>query len=648
MLGDIVSPAFDVGDHLPIAFGVVSRCGKLMPLMLVVATTHRMRGCGSGGALLLSWGILRGGPGLFENASLCVPLIFTALAKYAGKHHEAGGLGGAAQQLTLPPSGRQCISTLRIRRALMKSGQGAQMMAAAGYGSRASAAAASAPAGAAVAIAAAWLMAWPREAASPSAAADYSGSDCDSKSESESGADFDVADTTGMMDVDAEPDDNNDRWGAEAHSFGALGQNSHGNGSQTTRQRTAMALHTGEGLRSAAPYSNSSYLPPATFNERDHAEQCAAALHVVAQVGGNSGVQQMMLGLMHDSASRFVALYTVAAGSPPPVGHVLPPSAAVWSTPEQQLEDTMSVHSGARFYTMRGRTAAARGDLGCIYVDYVRLLRTYVQHGSGANGIFFEPFIDQYMTEDTDGAAVTAPVYNVREIEDGADATGAYLPPGLAVGELDVVISGSWPDGGGPTWIERVLSSTRAGALKFFSIGTEDFATMAAVPLPAGITELGLLCVGCDEEPDHHPPLQVPDSVTELHLSGVPLRKVHAPLSLASLRLHYCSAFTRLHEAFGDMTALERLDVVECAALSELPESIGNLKSLTSFGLIICHSLTSLPESFGGMTALTSVDLNECESLKSLPESLSCLTALTTLNLIDCQSLMSLPDSFGN
>eukprot|EP00611_Tribonema_gayanum_P006101 TRINITY_DN1538_c0_g1_i1.p1 TRINITY_DN1538_c0_g1~~TRINITY_DN1538_c0_g1_i1.p1 ORF type:complete len:233 (-),score=48.28 TRINITY_DN1538_c0_g1_i1:1039-1737(-) len=108
-------------------------------------------------------------------------------------------------------------------------------------------------------------------------------------------------------------------------------------------------------------------------------------------------------------------------------------------------------------------------------------------------------------------------------IEDGADAHGVYLPPGLAVGELDVVISGSWPDGEGPTWIEHVLSSTRAGALKSFSIGTEDFATMAAVPLPAGIAELELLCVGCNEEPDDdHPPLQVPDSVTELHLNGVP------------------------------------------------------------------------------------------------------------------------------
>ncbi|KAG5177111.1 hypothetical protein JKP88DRAFT_249023 [Tribonema minus] len=422
MLG--VSPAFDVGDHLPIAYRVVG--GELVPQRLKLATT--MRGCGRGGALLLSWGILRGVPGLVENASSFVPLIFTALAKYARQHHEAGGLPAGAQQLTLPPTGRQCISKPRSRRALMKSGKGALVMAAAGYGSCASvaAAAASAPAGAAVAVAAAMAGGMgetgsggggyeqPSEAGSPDAAADYSGSDCDSESESESGADFNVADTTGMMDVDAEPDDNNDRWGAEAHSFGGLGQNSRGTKHKYTQQRTAMALHTGEGLHSAAPYSG--YLPPATFNEGDPAERSAAARHVVAQVGADSGVQQMMLDLINDSASRFVALYTVAAGSPPPAGHVLPPSAAVWYTPEQR--DAMVAHSGARFCTMRGRTAAARGELGCIYVDYVRLLRTYVQRGSGANGIFFEPFIDTYMTEDADGAAVPVSVYNVREIKD--------------------------------------------------------------------------------------------------------------------------------------------------------------------------------------------------------------------------------------
>jgi Leucine-rich repeat (LRR) protein len=116
--------------------------------------------------------------------------------------------------------------------------------------------------------------------------------------------------------------------------------------------------------------------------------------------------------------------------------------------------------------------------------------------------------------------------------------------------------------------------------------------------------------------------------------------------ALESLELVWCNDLLGLPDTICQFQALTELRITSCGQLKALPEDIGRLRALRYFK-IDDYRLETLPESFGQLGALRRLELS-CEGLRSLPESFGQLGALRRLVLEGCKKLRSLPRSFGN
>ncbi|KAH9290167.1 hypothetical protein KI387_034284 [Taxus chinensis] len=106
--------------------------------------------------------------------------------------------------------------------------------------------------------------------------------------------------------------------------------------------------------------------------------------------------------------------------------------------------------------------------------------------------------------------------------------------------------------------------------------------------------------------------------------------------------------FTDIPESFGQLYALQKLNLSFCQDLKELPDSLEKLCSLKELDLRYCRNLNKLPAGFGELKALTNLDLTYCESLQELPGSFEKLSSLRSLSLEYCSSLIGLHERIGN
>lgn len=111
------------------------------------------------------------------------------------------------------------------------------------------------------------------------------------------------------------------------------------------------------------------------------------------------------------------------------------------------------------------------------------------------------------------------------------------------------------------------------------------------------------------------------------------------------LTFDICSDLTRIPDALGQLTLLERLMINSCPKLAALPDSIGeliNLKSLT----ITCayynpnNALKQLPSTLGNLCNLKELWVKGQHALTELPDSLVRLDRLSSLRLDRCTSLL--------
>ena len=122
--------------------------------------------------------------------------------------------------------------------------------------------------------------------------------------------------------------------------------------------------------------------------------------------------------------------------------------------------------------------------------------------------------------------------------------------------------------------------------------------------------------------------------------------------TLKSLRIF---TFTKLQEFSSDMLmgckALETLDISCCDELKCLPEGIFQSSScLQDITIDNCKNLKSLSDSFGDLTALQSLELIACPELVGFPTSLGRLSSLRNLTMSELvferPELVHLPEAF--
>jgi len=134
---------------------------------------------------------------------------------------------------------------------------------------------------------------------------------------------------------------------------------------------------------------------------------------------------------------------------------------------------------------------------------------------------------------------------------------------------------------------------------------------------------------------------------------------------LSALHVSHCDALTRLPELLDQLSALHIshcdaltrlpeslgqlvvLHVHRCDALQEMPVLMGRMTALHTLQISNCGTLQHLPASFGEMEALRILDISHCSVLRDLPASLGQLQALTSLTIHNCGTLTRLPESFG-
>jgi hypothetical protein len=89
-----------------------------------------------------------------------------------------------------------------------------------------------------------------------------------------------------------------------------------------------------------------------------------------------------------------------------------------------------------------------------------------------------------------------------------------------------------------------------------------------------------------------------------------------SPSNLVVLRApHLASIISPIkHSLAGAWTALRALDLT-CCTVTALPESFGELAALQHLNLEGCRKLASLPESFGKLAALQHLNLAECRNV---------------------------------
>eukprot|EP00250_Pteridium_aquilinum_P022403 c25372_g3_i1 orf=1239-5492(-) len=166
--------------------------------------------------------------------------------------------------------------------------------------------------------------------------------------------------------------------------------------------------------------------------------------------------------------------------------------------------------------------------------------------------------------------------------------------------------------------------------------------------VPVKLLELNLSgCKILEELPQFDPYLRW---LQWLNLSGCcELRELHSSIgclvSLELLDLTGCEHLQFLPDEIKGLRSLRKLLLHGCKSLQSLPDSIGQLGNLREISLN--HTtLATLPASFGNLEALERLDLSNCSQLAFLPLSIKGLTMLKFCNMSDCPRLEGLPDGF--
>ncbi|OIW19207.1 hypothetical protein TanjilG_20332 [Lupinus angustifolius] len=116
--------------------------------------------------------------------------------------------------------------------------------------------------------------------------------------------------------------------------------------------------------------------------------------------------------------------------------------------------------------------------------------------------------------------------------------------------------------------------------------------------------------------------------------------------NLESLILAGCENLLEVHESFGKLEKLVKVDFTGCKKLKTLPSKLST-NSLQAFILSGCLKLQKLPEFGKNMQSLSMLRLEET-AIEGLPPSLGFLTGLSILNLKGCKNLVSFPNTMCN
>ncbi|KAH7514973.1 hypothetical protein FEM48_Zijuj11G0147000 [Ziziphus jujuba var. spinosa] len=112
--------------------------------------------------------------------------------------------------------------------------------------------------------------------------------------------------------------------------------------------------------------------------------------------------------------------------------------------------------------------------------------------------------------------------------------------------------------------------------------------------------------------------------------------------SLRRMRIENCNKLKSLSDSFGDLTALETLEVSGSSELETFPNGLNNLSSLQRLTL---SKLAALPDNFQHLPCLQDMSISGFPNLELLPNWLGDLTSLCSLSISNCPSLEYLPTS---
>eukprot|EP00475_Leptophrys_vorax_P012696 TRINITY_DN19086_c0_g1_i1.p1 TRINITY_DN19086_c0_g1~~TRINITY_DN19086_c0_g1_i1.p1 ORF type:complete len:304 (-),score=42.72 TRINITY_DN19086_c0_g1_i1:116-979(-) len=99
-----------------------------------------------------------------------------------------------------------------------------------------------------------------------------------------------------------------------------------------------------------------------------------------------------------------------------------------------------------------------------------------------------------------------------------------------------------------------------------------------------------------------------------------------------------------LPERIGQLSRLQRLDLIGCTELEDLPESLGSLKLLQRLVVAFCPKLRALPAGIGRLPCLQTLVVQQCPALVGLPLSLAALAGLPELCIDEKSIGGAIPD----
>ncbi|XP_060673819.1 putative disease resistance protein RGA4 [Ziziphus jujuba] len=113
-------------------------------------------------------------------------------------------------------------------------------------------------------------------------------------------------------------------------------------------------------------------------------------------------------------------------------------------------------------------------------------------------------------------------------------------------------------------------------------------------------------------------------------------------ISLKEIRIENCRKLKSLSDSFGDLSALESMEMRLCEELETFPNGLNNLSSLQH--LILKGSwMADLPENLQHLPALKHMLISGFPYLEKLPDWLGDLTSLSSLYIMFCPNLEYLP-----